>query len=431
MDEERRLAEHLHKAGELLKGGQLEGADKEIDAALALRRDDVRARNLRGLWLFRGGRYEEAEKIYLELCAKWPDDAALRLNLGLVELRMAKFPEAAANLKRVAAAEPDNLRAQGYLGLALMRTGDLKEAREAFLKAGQTELARQVEVQLQKLSDPAQGSGGLREAAGVGERALDNKEQPFAAVELDAPIDEAGRHGDWQVREAGQPLPGTAASGPLPLRLLSAEPVTGFATRRLLKDPSSSDPFLIAEGGWLVMKVDGRLPTRTFGTVASTDGVTFEPLFRRVRAQTTTEPFGEGPEAMLLAVGKGRMVVSARGARFSLLLLADDIVYVREPVLFAFEESLAWESGRIPGGGAEAARVVQFRGHGRVVLRTQRPVYTLKTEEAPLFIEQTALLGWIGRVVPKQVHGDAGPAAYIECSGEGVLILEEPATISA
>src|SRR5262245_10308346 len=91
MDEERQLAEHLHKAGELLKGGQLEGADKEIDAALALRRDDVRARNLRGLWLFRGAKYEEAEKIYLDLCSKWPDDAALRLNLGLVELRMAKF----------------------------------------------------------------------------------------------------------------------------------------------------------------------------------------------------------------------------------------------------------------------------------------------------------------------------------------------------
>src|SRR3954470_14127993 len=93
-DEERRLAEHLQKAGELLKGGQLDGAEKEIDAALSLKRDDVRARNLRGLWLFRGARYEEAEKIYLELCGKWPDDAALRLNLGLVELRMGNFTEA-------------------------------------------------------------------------------------------------------------------------------------------------------------------------------------------------------------------------------------------------------------------------------------------------------------------------------------------------
>src|SRR5678816_4931628 len=90
-DEERRLAEHLLKAGELLKAGQLEGAEKEIDAALNVRRDDVRARNLKGLWLFRGARYEEAQKIYLDLCAKWPEDASLRLNLGLVELRRGIF----------------------------------------------------------------------------------------------------------------------------------------------------------------------------------------------------------------------------------------------------------------------------------------------------------------------------------------------------
>jgi tetratricopeptide (TPR) repeat protein len=428
IDEERRLAEHLQKAGELLKGGQLDGAEKEIDAALAVRRDDVRARNLRGLWLFRGARYEEAEKIYVELCGKWPDDAALRLNLGLVELRMGKFVEASGSLKKVIAVEPDNGRAQGYLGLALMRTGNLKEAHEAFLKAGQTELARQVEAQLHKQADGAQATGELREAAATGERALQKLDQPFAAVELDAPMDEAGRHGDWQVREPGQPLAGTG--GATPLRLLAAEPVPAFATRRLLREPSSTEPFLLAEPGMLVMRVDGRLPTRTFGTLASTDGVTFEPLHRRIRAQATDEPFGDGAEAMLVAVGKGRIIVSARGARFMLLALADDIVYVREGTLFAFEESLAWESGRIPGGGSEGARVVQFRGHGRLVLRTERPVYTLKTEEAPLFVEQAALLGWIGRVVPRQVHGDAGPAAYIECSGEGVLILEEPPTIS-
>jgi uncharacterized protein (AIM24 family) len=139
---------------------------------------------------------------------------------------------------------------------------------------------------------------------------------------------------------------------------------------------------------------------------------------------------GEGAEAMFVAVGRGRIIVAARGARFSVLALADDVLYVREPALFAFEESLAWESGRMPGGGAETARVVQFRGHGRVVLRTARPVYSLKTEEDPLFVDHSTLLGWIGRVVPKQVHGDDGPAPYIECSGEGVLLLEEPPIIT-
>jgi uncharacterized protein (AIM24 family)/thioredoxin-like negative regulator of GroEL len=426
--DERRLTEHLQRAGELLKAGQLDGAEREIDAALAVRRDDVRARNLRGLWLFRGARYDEAQTIYVELCGKWPEDAALRVNLGLVELRMGKFAEAAGSLKRVVAVEPDNQRAQGYLGLALMRTGELKEAHGAFLKAGQTELARQVEAQLHKNSDGTQAHAELREAAGSGQRTLEKVEQPFAAVELDAPLDEAGRHGEWQLRESGQgPLSG--ASGPTPLGLKPAEPVPAFATRRLLREPTAEEPFLADDGGMLVMRVDGRLPTRTLGTVASTGSVAFEPLFRRVRAQATQEPFGEGAEAMFVAVGRGRVIVAARGARFSLLLLSDDILYVREPVLFAFEESLAWESGRIPGGGvatSDASRVVQFRGTGRVVLRTQRPIYALKTEEEPLFVDHATLLGWIGRVVPRQVQTEAGPAPYIECSGEGVLLLEEP-----
>jgi uncharacterized protein (AIM24 family) len=179
------------------------------------------------------------------------------------------------------------------------------------------------------------------------------------------------------------------------------------------------------------MRVDGRLPTRTLGAIASTGQLVFEPLTRRIRAQSSDEPFGEGAEAMFVAVGRGRMVVAARGARFALLALTDDIVYVRESALFAFEESLAWESGRIPGSGAEALRVVQFRGSGRLVMRTERAPYTLKIEpDAPLYVDHKTLLGWIGRVVPRQLHADDGRLEpYVECSGEGVLIVEEPPTL--
>jgi hypothetical protein len=76
-------------------------------------------------------------------------------------------------------------------------------------------------------------------------------------------------------------------------------------------------------------------------------------------------------------------------------------------------------------------RVVQFRGSGRVAMRTQRATFTLKVEEgSPLYIDATTLVGWIGRVVPRVLQGENGqPTAYIEASGEGVLILEEPAAL--
>jgi uncharacterized protein (AIM24 family) len=313
-----------------------------------------------------------------------------------------------------------------------MRTGELVAARDAFVKAGQTELARQVESRLSDGEGP-EARKELREAAAASEKAV-AKEQPFAHVELDAPMDEAHRHGAWQLKEAGTqaPLPGPEGGvlPPTPLHLAPAEPVAAFATHRLLRDPTPQDPFLLADGGMLVMRIDGRVPTRTFGAIASTGTIAFEPLHRRIRAQATDEPWGEGAEAMFVAVGRGRMVVAARGARFALLALADDILYVREPALFAFEESLAWESGRVPGGGVDGLKVVQFRGTGRVVIRTARPIYTIKTEpEAPLYVEHSTLLGWIGRVVPRQLPGENGPAPYVECSGEGVLILEEPPTL--
>src|SRR5205823_11591857 len=162
------------------------------------------------------------------------------------------------------------------------------------------------------------------------------------------------------------PLPGpegVAAGGSvLPLLLEPPRPVAAFATARLLRPGGMGDPFALAEGGMLVLRVDGRLPTRTFGAIASTGQLTFEPLSRRVRGQPTDEPFGEGADAMFMAQGNGLIVVAPRGARFTALQLADDIVYVREVGLYSFEEMLHWENGRVPGGGADSMRVVQFRG---------------------------------------------------------------------
>jgi Flp pilus assembly protein TadD/uncharacterized protein (AIM24 family) len=432
--DERRLAEHLQKAGEHLRREQLDDAEREIENALRIRPQDLRARNLRGLYLFRAAKYEEALTVYLELCSVHPNDTALRLNLGLVELRMGQHAEAAENLKRVVGSEPDNQRAQGYLGLALMRAGELQQARDAFHRAGQEELARQIEERMAHLGEEAVAARlELRRAANEGERVLDG-EQPFGAVELEAPVDEAKRSGAWQLRVPGErpPLPGPEGPAPTgrfePLLLSPPLPVAAFATARLLRAGAIGEPFAIAEGGMLVVRVDGKLPTRTWGAIASSGQLTFEPLTRRVRGQPTEEPFGEGADAMFLASGHGLVVVAPRGAKFTALALADDIVYVREAALYSFEENLHWENGRVPGGGPDAMRVVQFRGHGRLVLRAARAAFSLKIEpEQPMFVEATALLGWMGRVVPRVLHGQDGePTPYVECSGEGVLILEEP-----
>jgi uncharacterized protein (AIM24 family) len=178
----------------------------------------------------------------------------------------------------------------------------------------------------------------------------------------------------------------------------------------------------------LVVRVDGQLHTRTLGAVASTGQLQFEPAKRRVRGQATDEPFGQGGEAMFVANGHGVMVVAPRGARFTALQLSEDILYVREPQVYAFEDGLHWENGRVPGAELDALRVVQFRGSGRLVIRSGNALYTLKLEaDATLFVDAAALIGWVGRVVPRVMRGESGePTPYVECSGEGVLLIEEP-----
>jgi uncharacterized protein (AIM24 family) len=238
-------------------------------------------------------------------------------------------------------------------------------------------------------------------------------------LEVELPLD-----GAPQGRK-GEAADSVAPSAPMPLAL--------FVEKRELR-PAANDvsgangPFTLA-GELLVVRVDGRVPVRTAGALASSGKLAYAPLLRRVRGKAGEEPFGEGEDAMVVASGSGVIVVSPRGSRFTALALGDkDALYLREASVFAFEESLSWENGRIPGAGPQGLVIVQFRGQGRVVLRSKKAPCTLKIAPGDvLYVDQEALLGWIGQVVPQQLRGvDGEPTQFVACSGEGALLLEEP-----
>jgi uncharacterized protein (AIM24 family) len=112
--------------------------------------------------------------------------------------------------------------------------------------------------------------------------------------------------------------------------------------------------------------------------------------------------------------------------------LDDDILYLRESLVFAFEDQLRWENGHVPGSNPQlraTMRVVQFRGNGCVALRTRRPLLSLKLAgDRPVHVEARVLAGWIGRVVPRVVPappGGTSRSVFVECAGEGVVLLED------
>ncbi len=400
---DRRFASHLDRAGELLRSYQIDRADAEIATALALKPRDPAARNLLGMVRFRADRLTEALAIYRELCAEQPADGSLRLHLALVRLRLGQNDEAAADLTQVLEGEPKNQRAQGYYGLALMRIGDLPGAREAFLRAGQPDLARQVE---ERLAHP--------QPTPIPEPIVD-----FAAVAVSG----SAKQRSWLAGSTVQTVPETLAAGP-ELQLNAAwvppraQSLVEFATDRLLALSATAEPLALTQEGLLVARVEGRLFLRGRGAIAASGNLQFAPLQQRARGQVTRQPFGQGDEGLLAATGSGHVLLSPEEESFSLLALQNDVVYLREPVLFAFEDSLSWENGRLPG---TTAPIVQLRGSGRAVLRLEPHWFALKVEtSAPVRVAEAALCGWIGRVLP---HPGEDGVHYFQCSGEGALIL--------
>jgi uncharacterized protein (AIM24 family) len=213
----------------------------------------------------------------------------------------------------------------------------------------------------------------------------------------------------------------------------------GFLRAREVAPPGDGSLFGVTSDGLLVVRIAGELPTRSIGVVVSTGELTFEPVKRRSRGRLLSETFGEGAAGLFCARGEGMMVVSPRGGHFVALSLSEDSLYLRESAAFAFDGALHFENGRLPGAGPvpahghpglpdELARVVQLRGTGQLVLRTERPLFSVRLSGGQIsFIEVEQLIGWTGRIIPSLLTEEGGlPTPYVECTGDGFLLVESP-----
>src|SRR5205823_552822 len=159
-------------------------------------------------------------------------------------------------------------------GLALMRSGDLPGARQAFVAAGQTDLVKQVDEQLAQSGAPSP-AGAAGQSGRVADRprgAMPASLQP-RVLEVELPLDVAPL-----VKKSEGALD---ASAPVPL--------AAFIDRRELRPPAG-EPFAIA-GELLVVRVDGKVPMRTVGALASSGRLAYAPVVRRVRGKASEEPF--------------------------------------------------------------------------------------------------------------------------------------------
>ncbi len=529
IDPSQAFESQLVSGGELLRQNRTADARAAFERALEVRPDDVKALALLGLACFRMGDFEGALPIYQRLVAVDRNDASYWLNLGLVHLKLGDASAAITELERSRELDPSQSRAVSYLGLAYARTGSYAQAYQAFLQAGDLELAREMEQYLSErereriqatlpggagfnegesrrsqsqlfgvpLGDSAsdlpaataprpatgEGASSAEQAApaeiGSGEiEIIEPDDEDIEVIEDDdddadddggdnrvgpeAAADSEGSAAPVEIRDS-RPLvhptgdgrrPSTDGQGVISLAVAQAvpsaaaaagavrvavghtppTPLSEFATARLIRPEDGDHSFETGAGGFLIARVKGRMFARSEGVSVTGGTLRFQVASRHVRGSSTGEPFASDGRDMFAVSGEGHLIASPLGEHFSVVALDDDILYLREQSVFAFEDQLRWENGHVPGSKA-TLRMVQFRGTGEVAFRSKRPLLSIKlAPEHVLHVDGSALSGWIGRVVPRAKTASARTDAQdmiIECSGEGVVLVEEQVDLAS
>jgi Tfp pilus assembly protein PilF/uncharacterized protein (AIM24 family) len=379
-EREQDFARHLRRAGELIGAQRLPEGELEILKALALSPRDLRALKLLALVRFKLGRLAEAREVYRTAHEVAPEDAAVRLNLGLIALKLDWFEEAITELESATRLSPDDQRAWSYLGYAYARTGAKSRAAAAFRKAGQQEVALEIE----------RGSpqGGLA-----------------AALTADAPRS-----------------PEAPVSSPAEIATEQTS-AAAYAFSHLYNDARTRE-------GVLRLSVIGQTHVRQSALLAAAGEVRIEEATRRRRGRLTDELLGSLDDLFVRCLGEGDLwlTVPPKGRGLVALTLDQDVLYLREERVVAFDGEVVWESGRVPWDGLP---LLQFRGTGRVVADAGRgDVVALRVPEGrAMTVARGRLIGWLGRVVVQSLREptSSNPLPHVTCEGEGVLLLSKVA----
>ena len=481
-----RFVEHLATAGELVAGGRFREAEVEVLRALSGLPADLRALNLLALVRFKLGRLEEARATYREIAGAAPNDSSARRNLGLLAIKLDNIDEAIPELEMAARLVPGDKQAWSYLGYAYAKKGQTVPAAAAFRRAGQDALADELEhaatarrpTSNPKLASlqapggtpppaaapaglegavrggtpapaplvlPPPSASGVRPGAALSARpqsvvtaapaAISTLAAPEpVATAVSSPIFAATPEPVAAPAPAAAPVaapaPEPVARGPItatdvpalgpdgPVEL-AAVPLLGFVLARLGLGESPPAP----RGEAIRLGVEDEAFVRAGAALAAV-GVRFEPAFRRAQGRPSSEPLAPEGAPFFRLVGPGDVWVAGAPGAWQAVALEDDILYVREDRVLAFDGGVSWEAGSVPGDGL---RLLQFRGRGCVVLRLEAPPVAVKvTEDRPAFVARDHLLGWVGRLVTHKQRTTGPSPFHLMCQGEGVVLFDPP-----
>lgn len=403
-----RFLARLHRSSELLLSDKAADARRLLDEAFEAQSTDPSGQATLALVYFKLGLYPRALAMYQKLAIEYPDDPVLHLNLALVLFKTGQTAEARDTLMSVVEMAPDYRKAYGYLGLAHQRLGEFEAAMEAFRIAGAHHMAER----MARFVEPAR----------------ETDPDSAAALADDVPsIPPPPSHPERE-RSRDSKLPPPSVTSPISLAAPARSTMEPLPVSELVDQTRLGEPFdgrfLINDSGYLLMSVADRIYSRLHGIhFCSSEGLSYRRLMKNGGEEM--EGFA-GPGPMYEIEGSGRLGFHPKDEVFSAVFLEDEVAYVREDMLFAFEPELKFKVGKMPD---DIAPLVLVRGRGAVVIRSPLPLTSLEvTPDRGVLIPADGLVGWTGRLLPRKTSGDPFEEGVeiVELTGEGAVLFGLP-----
>ena len=422
----------LAAAGALVAAKRFDEAEGEILRALTGAPKNVQALNLLALVRYKLGKLEDAHATYREIAGAAPQDAHARRNLGLIALKLGKVDEALPELEMAVRLVPGDDRAWSYLGYAYAKKGEVVEAAAAFRRAGQDALALELEHAATVRRPPTPSLRGAESSSSSRSPAPLVTDPDAHVIEESDAEDAHGAASPSRPVALAPPLPpplDVAAARELRARppaetprAIEAMPVPllAFVLSRLGQAPAPAAPV-----GALRVTVVDEAHVRADGVLAGAGNLQWQAAHRRSQGRRSVDQLGTPGARFFRLTGSGDVWIAGAPARWMPLALMEDVLYVREDRVLAFEGSLSWEAGTVPGADV---RMLQFRGRGTVALEVgETPIAIKVTDDRPTLLSSGRLVGWVGRLVPHGARppGDGAEAPFqVVCQGEGVVLID-------
>lgn len=433
---------HLHRGSDLLMQERVVEAKEELERALTYQPQDAKSQDLLAGVYFRLGVYPRAIEIWDHLVRAYPKDVTLRVNLALALFKTGQHEAALDHVHEALRIQPDHERAWGYLGLIHWRRGQLEQARDAFLRGGQATMARRMEDGLgvgsgdaeigapegqavpsnEPVNDEGERDRSLRSAADEAIARMEAEELPLALADASPP----GAGGDWHTRAPGEePVPLVhRRPGARPTPPPSSLGALLASWTFVLPDEVELE---VGPSGELYVQAEGKVFVRLEGLMATRGTFRTSMVRRRVRGKELDEILGHDNPIMQWHGPVAGVLVPPEGKRFHAIdLQTGDVLYVREEVLFAFDERLGFETGQLPLAGKPAV-LTQLEGPGRLVLCVEGEPKGVQVEEGQeVRVDPARLVGWTGRLLPGASRGTlpyAATAPPLSFRGEGTVVL--------